>query len=182
MAPDTIIFLPGFRINAIEKLEDQAITIKTHNQSNIARCPSCSVESERAHGWYTRKPQTLPILGTQTILHLKVRRFVCIHPQCPRKTFAETIDQAVPRFGRRSTQLNGFLNSLAFETSAESAARICTKLNIAISPDTILRYLRSTAIATSRDVHVLGIDDWAFNHNSEFPLLTIILTRKFSCV
>lgn len=157
MDPDTIIFLPGFLIDTIEKLADETIIIKSHSQSNIAQCPYCSVESERTQGWYSRKPQTLPLLGIQTILHLKVRRFVCIHLPCPRKTFAETIDQVVPRFGRRSTQLNGFLRSLAFDTSAEAATRICTNLNIAISPDSILRSLRATSIPPSREVRILAL-------------------------
>ena len=127
MEPDKIIILPGFLIDFIEKLDDETIVIQAHSQSTKARCPSCSVESVHTHGSYLRKPQTLPILGIQTILHLKVRRFVCKHPHCPRKTFAESIDQVVPRFGRRSTRLNEFLSGLAFETSAESAARICNQ-------------------------------------------------------
>lgn len=178
MDPDTIIFLPGFLIDTIEKQADEAIIIKSHSQSTKARCPSCSIESERTHGCYSRKPQTLPILGIQTILQLKVRRFVFIHPPCPRKTFAETIDQVAPRFGRRSIQLNGFLRSLAFETSAEAAARICTKLNIVISSDTILRPLRATSIPPSREVRILGVDDLAFKKNTSYGTILVDLESR----
>jgi transposase len=178
MRHDEIILLPGFQVDQIERTYGGSILIKAHSQATKAPCPTCSTLSERTHGSYMRSPQTLPILGMQTILHLKVRRFICDHSKCLRKTFAEPIDEVVPRFGRRSRRLNEFLNILAFETSAESTARICGKLDIMISADTILRFLRSKTIPPPKDVRILGVDDWAFKKNYSYGTILVDLEAQ----
>jgi transposase len=75
-------------------------------------------------------------------------------------------------------QLNEFLNVLAFETSAESATRICKKLNISISPDTILRHMRAIPFPSSQHVRILGVDDWAFKRNYSYGTILVDLESE----
>jgi len=52
-------------------------------------CPLCGRRSHRVQSAYGRTLHDLPWYGAALTLRLRVRRFVCGTPQCPRRIFAE---------------------------------------------------------------------------------------------
>ena len=65
-----------------------------------AACPGCGHVSRRVHSRYDRRLLDLAVGGRETIIQLRVRRFVCQLPACGRKTFVEQIEQlTVPHAG-----------------------------------------------------------------------------------
>jgi transposase len=57
-------------------------------------CPECHQPSARIHGNYQRTVAALPCAGSNVILVLTGRKFVCGTPTCPRKIFTERLPGA----------------------------------------------------------------------------------------
>ncbi len=57
-------------------------------------CPECHQPSARIHGNYQRTVAALPCAGSNVILVLTGRKFVCGTPTCPRKIFTECLPGA----------------------------------------------------------------------------------------
>ena len=75
---------------------DRHLSVQAASSVQSAVCPSCSRGSSRRHGQYRRRLRAQPCLGCSVILHVQVRRFKCLNPQCPRMTFVESIDALAP--------------------------------------------------------------------------------------
>jgi hypothetical protein len=52
-------------------------------------CPLCNKGRIRVHSYYTRRIMDLPMIGNQTWLVLKARKFYYINACCKRKVFTE---------------------------------------------------------------------------------------------
>ncbi len=166
--------LISFQIDEIKQNADQQVIIQAHSVSKSGTRPSCNTTSNRVHSTYLRFPQSLPILGMQTHFHLKANRFFCDNDQCSKRTFAEQIEKIVPRYALRSVELNYVLTGLSFEASAEAVARICSRLQIKISPDSVLRFLRTTSMPSYHPyLRVVGVDDWAFKKGQRYGTILV---------
>ena len=131
------------------------------SSSQSAICPYCQTFSKKRHSVYVRKPQALPCADASIHLLLSVNRYFCQNPSCSHKTFAERIPELVDFYSRRTTTLDALLKWIAFEMSAETASRVCKRLKIQMSPDSLLRLIRKTDFNQKQVVRVLGVDDWA---------------------
>lgn len=80
--------LPGFVIDAVEEETDR-MTVVAHSTAVCGVCPRCGQTSRALHGWHPRLPQDLPRVEQGVDLRLTVRRFRCVNPGCPQKTFVE---------------------------------------------------------------------------------------------
>ncbi len=70
-----------------------------------AACPLCQQPSERVHGTYVRTVADLPCAGRRVIFALKVRKFVCSTPACPRQIFTERLPELVQSYARMTNRL-----------------------------------------------------------------------------
>lgn len=129
--------------------------------------------SVHGHGWYTRRPQDLPCIGQGVDLELTVRRFRCVNPACPRKTFAEQFPDWLPAYARRTTRLTNTMRRVGFEVSAESSRRILGWLRITTSGDTVLRIVKQTPLRLPTTSRVVGIDDWALRKGQRYGSIII---------
>lgn len=68
---------------------EERLVIEADIAGDAATCPECGGVSGRVHRRYWRTIADLPIAERQASLHLRVRRFRCANPACPRVTFAE---------------------------------------------------------------------------------------------
>lgn len=126
--------------------------------------------SNRIHSTYRRVIADLPIIGATGIIEIQVRKFFCINSECKRKIFCERIGDLARPYGRRTERCRDFSSKVAFSTSCESASRVCGYIGIQLSPDTLLRIIRSTMHETVISEYI-GIDDWAYKRNEKYGTL-----------
>ncbi len=60
------------------------------------QCPACGQALVRVHSRYLRLVRDLPVVDRPVRLLLRVRRFFCDAPACPKRTFTERLPALVP--------------------------------------------------------------------------------------
>ena len=86
-------------------IDTDNITLSLAVQRRSAFCPLCHRHSRRDHSRYHRTLADLPISGRRVVLTVRVRRFRCLAPKCPRQIFAERLPDLAAPFARRSLPL-----------------------------------------------------------------------------
>ena len=61
-----------------------------------ATCPRCGPSTARVHSRYTRTMADVPWAEVAVRLRLRVRKFVCPTPDCPRRIFTERLPASSP--------------------------------------------------------------------------------------
>jgi hypothetical protein len=84
---------PGLVVQQVVPSPNQ-ITIVATPRTATAACPGCGQTSARIHAHHQRRLQDLPWQGRPAVLLVRVRRFCCGNPCCPRRTFAEPLGAA----------------------------------------------------------------------------------------
>lgn len=153
--------LAGLRVHRIEDTGD-AVLISASCTASSGCCPACGSVSARVHGGYSRTVADGAAGGRPVLIDLRVPRFCCVSPSCPRATFAVQADGLTSRYCRRSVPLTQMLTGFGLELAGRAGARLAARLGITVHPSTILRLLaalpeREAAAAPE----VLGIDDFA---------------------
>lgn len=131
--------------------------------------------STRCHGWHIRHPQDLPSDGKSVRLCLKVRRFLCVNPSCPQRTFVERLADWLPAYARYTPRLNTLVRQVGIEVGGEAGRRILRYFNLAVSGDTVLRRVRETAAADRTLPRIVGIDDWAIKKGRTYGTIIVDL-------
>ncbi|WP_147427232.1 transposase family protein [Micromonospora globbae] len=132
--------------------------------ATMAACPDSATVSSRVHGRYRRRLADVALAGRPVVLNLCVRRFVCVKPDCRRRTFVEQVEGVTSRFTRRSQPLRRTLMAIGHALAGRAGARLSRLLGIGVSPNTMLRLIRSQCDRPSvRAPRVLGVDDFALN-------------------
>src|SRR4029077_20347926 len=115
--------------------------------------------SARAHSRYTRRLRDLPVAEHSVRLRVAVRRFRCLTPTCPRRTFTERLPALAPWHAQRTGRLTETIRVLGGEAGGEAGARLATRLRMPLSGETVRRILRRTPAPAQPQPRVLGIDD-----------------------
>lgn len=109
---------------------------------------------------------------------MRVRRFFCDNPQCPKRTFAEQLPELVLPRSRRTNRLTSMVTKVGFEVSSESGARILAWFGIEMSPDTLSRLVRGTPEPAVTTPRVLGVDDWAMKKGQSYGTILVDLEEQ----
>jgi transposase len=107
---------------------------------------------------------------------LNVRRFCCVHVECPQKTFVEQFPEWLPAYARHTTRLNSLIHQIGLEVGGEAGRRILHYFKVPVSGDTIIRRVRQTHLEPPSKPRVIGIDDWAFKKGRSYG--TIIVDQE----
>lgn len=161
MERSPFLSLPDELVLGQVEIGEAQLTVEAISTQPRARCPGCGTLSDAVHCRYQRTVQDAPCAGRRVILCLRVRKFVCRVPTCPRKVFAERLPDLVQPWARVSNRLLEELKAIGLAASAEVSERLAPRLGMIIKAPTLLRYLRTIKDAPRADVTVLGIDDFS---------------------
>lgn len=153
---------PSLHVEALLLGED-GVTIRASAEATDVRCPVCGEPAERVHSRYTRMLGDLPWARFTVHLQVRVRRFLCENLACPRAIFAERLAGIAPAFAHRTDRQREWLTDLALALGGEAGARLAAKHGMPVSPDTLLRLIRSAPERELPTPTVLGVDDWAIH-------------------
>jgi transposase len=140
---------------------DDVVHVEARRRAATARCPTCGRRSRRVHSRYTRRIADEPIGGRPVVVHLRVRRFVCVRRTCPKRTFAEQAPALARRYARRSAPLDGTLERIGVALGGRPGARLGESLHRPVSRTTLLRLVRARPLPAASLPRVLGVDAWA---------------------
>jgi transposase len=153
--------LAGLRVHRIADTGD-AVEISASCTASSECCPACGSLSARVHGGYCRTVADGAAGGRPVLIILRVLRFLCASPSCPKATFAVQAGGLTSRYCRRSVPLTQMLTGFGLELAGRAGARLAGRLGIVVHSSTILRLLAGLPEREAvRAPEILGIDDFA---------------------
>ncbi|MFB6849791.1 transposase family protein [Streptomyces sp. NPDC056373] len=150
----------GVAVASVEA-DGEAIRIEARCAAAGAACPGCASWSERAYSSYLRFPADLPSAGQRVVLALRVRRFVCAPPSCPRRTFVEQVPGLTRRHGRVAEPLRQATGAIGPTLAGRAGARLAKLMGIATSRSTLLRRVMDLPDPPATEPRAVGVDDVA---------------------
>ncbi|WP_429641973.1 transposase family protein, partial [Skermanella aerolata] len=178
MSNSLLSLLPaGLAVEQVVVNSDRVL-VSVHARAATASCPLCRRRSRRVHSRYIRHLGDLPWQGRIGHLDLRIRRFRCCAPKCPRRIFAERLPEvALPRV-RRTIRLAEAQRCIALHAGGEAGARLAARLAMPVSGDTLLRLIRAAPIPVAPSPRVIGIDDWAWRRGRRYGTIIVDLENE----
>jgi len=147
-------------------------TISTHSHGS---CPLCHVQTTRVHSRYTRTVADVPWGAYAVRLHLRVRKFFCDNPMCPRQIFTERLPAVVAPWARRTLRLAQHLSALGIALGGQAGARLAARFQWRTSPDTLLRLVQAAPMPDTPAPHIIGVDEWAWRRRQRYGTILVNL-------
>ncbi len=72
-------------------LNEDGLTILASSEATDAPCPLCGERAARVHSRYLRTIADLPWADVTVRIRVRMRKFFCDNPVCPRTIFAERL-------------------------------------------------------------------------------------------
>lgn len=138
----------------------------------------CGQDTSKTHGYYRRCPQDLPCDGRTVVLQLRVRRFLCVHPSCSRRTFVERFPHWLPIYSRLTKRVKKLIQYVGLEVGGQKGQRLLARFRIAVSGATVIRIVRRESLDAVISPRVVGVDDWAFRRGRNYGTIIVDLEAR----
>src|SRR4051812_47753027 len=125
----------------------------------MASCPACGTPSRRVHGAHWRSLGDVACFGHPTLLLVRVRRFRCVVPACPRRTFAEPLPGVAQTRARQTDRLRAVHRTMTL--GGNPGARHAAAMGVPISRTTLLKRVRTgDAVPGPAVRHPVSSSEW----------------------
>ena len=119
------------------------ITLRAQPTATSAPCTACGTPSRRVHGSYWRSLGDVACFGRPTLLLVRIRRFRCTIPACPRRTFAEPLPGVARPRARQTDRLRAVHRTIGLALGGNPGARHAAAMGVPISRTTLLHRVRT---------------------------------------
>ena len=175
--PDCLPHLAGLIVERTLVLDD-TLHVDVAVPAPCACCPDCGAVGHRVHSSYRRRVADRPLGGRRAVIRLRVRRFRCDEPACPRRTFAEQAPAVAARYARRSPPLRATLAELGLALGGRPGSRLARWLGMPAGRSTLLRLVRALPEPEVTAPRVLGIDEFALRRGRTYAVLLVDLEAR----
>ncbi len=175
MSKTPLFSLPdGLEITSVSQTPE-ALLVRVTSTRPSSPCPLCMTPSRSIHSYYLRKPADLPCVGRRVTLLLTVRKFFCHLNSCPRKVFTERLPDLLEPSSRLTIRLRTAVQRVGCITTAQRGAHLTKALGMPVSATTMLRSLRLLPMPSSKQVHVVSLDEWAWKRGRRYGAIIVDL-------
>jgi transposase len=171
--------LPGFAALVVEAISvtNTLITVTACAQSSTALCPACAQTAQQVHSTARRRLRDVPLSSVPVALTLRVRRFFCRTPTCPRRTFTEQIAGVTQPHAQSTIAFNTAVQQLGLAVGGVGGARLGARLGYRRSASTVLRQVLRCPVPAGPPPRVIGLDDWAWRKGRRYGTIIVDLER-----
>lgn len=134
----------------------------------MGACPDCGRNAQRVHSRYTRTLTDVSMRSHRIVLKVLVRRFVCRNRRCRRRIFCERLPGFAGVNSTRTDRLKRHLECIAMALGGRPGERYAHHEGQAVSPKTLLRYVRAMPCPEFQTPRFLGVDDWAMQKGRRY--------------
>ena len=102
--------------------------------------------------------------GRAVRIRLRVGRWRCRNPICPRQIFCERLPKVAREHAQETKRFGEIVQLIGYAVGGRPGERLGRRLGFAVSDDTLLRRVKQVARSRppTKSIAVLGVDEWAW--------------------